>query len=87
MTFLDEKYGDSIRREKIESIYRLSGLQEGMLFHALYDTDGGAYIEQLSCDLKDPDIELIRKSWNQLIKNHSSLRSDFIMMCLEFPYR
>ena len=75
--FLDEKYEDSTQREKIESIYRLSGLQEGMLFHALYDTDGGAYIEQLSCDLRDADINLIRKSWNQLIENHSSLRSGF----------
>ena len=83
--FLDEKYGDTTRRNNIESIYRLSGLQEGMLFHALYDTDGGAYIEQLSCDLKDPDIELIRKSWNQLIVNHSSLRSGFYNDVFRIP--
>ena len=43
------------RRESIEGLYRLSGLQQGMLFHSLYDCEAGAYTEQLSCDLINPD--------------------------------
>src|ERR1022692_2222466 len=42
---------NSLKRAKdITSIYRLSGLQEGMLFHGLYDSSG-SYIEQFACDL------------------------------------
>ncbi len=59
------------------SIYRLSGLQQGMLFHGLYDSRAGAYTEQLSCDLVGPDLETIKKSWNIVLSRHSILRSSF----------
>ena len=36
----------SKKSEDIVSIYRLSGLQQGMLFHGLYDERSGGYIEQ-----------------------------------------
>ena len=65
------------KSKDISSIYRLSGLQQGMLFHGLYDENAGAYNEQLSCDLIDPDLELIKKSWGHIISRHSILRSGF----------
>src|SRR5688500_395305 len=30
--------------ENIAAVYRLSGLQQGLLFHSLYDKSGGAYV-------------------------------------------
>ncbi|MBK8549760.1 MAG: amino acid adenylation domain-containing protein [Ignavibacteria bacterium] len=75
--FLSEPFRGKTRRESVEELYKLSGLQEGMLFHALYDSRAGSYIEQLVCDLKDPQPEFIRKSWNHIIKSHSILRSGF----------
>ena len=50
------------RRESVEGLYRLSGLQQGMLFHALYDSRAGAYTEQLSCDLINPDLKLSERA-------------------------
>ncbi|HMQ70356.1 MAG TPA: amino acid adenylation domain-containing protein, partial [Ignavibacteria bacterium] len=75
--FLDEDYEGNSRRETLESIYRLSGLQQGMLFHALYDSESGAYTEQLSCYMNKPDMDILKKSWNYLLKDHSILRSGF----------
>ena len=68
----------------IEGLYRLSGLQQGMLFHALYDSRAGAYIEQLSCDLRSGS-EIISKSWNHVLNSHSILRSGFYYDVFSVP--
>ncbi|SKA37897.1 Methyltransferase domain-containing protein [Chitinophaga eiseniae] len=65
------------RQGQVEGIYRLSGLQEGMLFHGLYDKNNAAYIEQLGCDLDDPDIAVLQQSWNHLLNRYSVLRTGF----------
>ncbi|MGN7996499.1 non-ribosomal peptide synthase/polyketide synthase [Chitinophaga sp. 22308] len=65
------------RQGQVEGIYRLSGLQEGMLFHGLYDKHNAAYIEQLGCDLDDPDIAILEQSWNYLLGRYSVLRTGF----------
>ncbi len=63
--------------KKVQAIYRLSGLQEGMLFHGLYDGQQGAYIEQFSCDLSNLSLPAFIESWKQVISKHSILRSAF----------
>ncbi|MBK8549763.1 MAG: amino acid adenylation domain-containing protein [Ignavibacteria bacterium] len=75
--FMEAPYRGKPRRESAEGLYRLSGLQQGMLFHALYDSGVGAYTEQLSCELISPDLEIIKKSWNEVLRRHSILRSGF----------
>lgn len=65
------------RNRNIESIYPLSGLQQGMLFHGLYDQEAGAYINQFRCDLILPDLNAFEKSWDQILLKHSILRSGF----------
>ncbi|MEQ9627615.1 MAG: condensation domain-containing protein, partial [Roseitalea porphyridii] len=60
-----------------ESVYRLSGLQEGMLFHSLYDRGVRAYIEQFSSEVHGIRPDLLAKSWDQLMARHSILRSAF----------
>jgi amino acid adenylation domain-containing protein/non-ribosomal peptide synthase protein (TIGR01720 family)/FkbM family methyltransferase len=76
-TFLNEPLKGATRRDWIEGLYRLSGLQQGMLFHGLYDRRAGAYTEQLSCELKGPDLDAFKKSWDTVISRHSILRSGF----------
>ncbi|MBK8549759.1 MAG: non-ribosomal peptide synthase/polyketide synthase [Ignavibacteria bacterium] len=75
--FLEKPYRGIARKESVQGLYRLSGLQEGMLFHALYDSKAAVYIEQISCDLSGPDLEIFSNSWEHVLRNHSVLRSAF----------
>ncbi len=83
--FLSEKVDGKERRSAIEGLYRLSGLQEGMLFHGLYDTGIGAYTEQFVCDLAGLDMEVFKSSWAELLSRHSVLRSAFYVDAFSVP--
>ena len=64
---------------KIDYLHRLSPVQEGILFHDLYNPNSTAYISQLSIDfLTDLDIELFKLAWAKLIQNHTVLRLSLI---------
>ncbi|NLR67705.1 non-ribosomal peptide synthase/polyketide synthase [Chitinophaga varians] len=76
-TFLDAKVGAVARRTRISSLYRLTGLQEAMLFHALYDEHSNAYMEQFTCDLLHLNEPAFIQSWNLLLQRHTALRSGF----------
>ncbi|MEO6230171.1 MAG: non-ribosomal peptide synthase/polyketide synthase [Ferruginibacter sp.] len=75
--FLNKSFNGKKRSEQVEGLYRLSGLQQGMLFHGLYDDQSGAYIEQFKCDLVNANLDHLKNSWQQVLKNHSILRSGF----------
>ncbi|MBB6498037.1 non-ribosomal peptide synthase/polyketide synthase [Pedobacter cryoconitis] len=83
--FLDAEYNGAVRRTQLESMSRLSGLQEGMLFHSLYDDQAGAYSKQFSCELVAPDVDAYLNSWNYLLKRHSILRSGFYHDVFKIP--
>jgi len=83
--FLEESFNGKKRKDQVEGIYRLSGLQQGMLFHALYDDEVGAYIEQFTCDLLSPDLQVLTTCWQLVIKNHSVLRSGFYSDVFTIP--
>ncbi|HKH62399.1 MAG TPA: amino acid adenylation domain-containing protein, partial [Flavitalea sp.] len=83
--FVNESWQGKPRKESIESLYRLSGLQQGMLFHGLYDDGGAGYINHFWCDLIDPDLNNLNKSWNYILKRHSILRSGFYHDSLSIP--
>ncbi|MEO8173546.1 MAG: amino acid adenylation domain-containing protein, partial [Sediminibacterium sp.] len=83
--FLDESFNGVKRHESIDGLYPLSGLQQGMLFHGLYDGEAGAYINQLTCNLAGVNIELVIKSWNEILKRHTILRSAFYHDAFSVP--
>ncbi|MEO7585214.1 MAG: amino acid adenylation domain-containing protein, partial [Ferruginibacter sp.] len=89
--FLEQPLNGKKRRDSIEGLYRLSGLQQGMLFHGLYDSRAGAYTEQLSCDLKALSHEAFKKSFDFLIAKHTALRSGFyhaeFIIPVQFVYK
>ncbi|MEO6638262.1 MAG: condensation domain-containing protein, partial [Ginsengibacter sp.] len=76
-TMQAEPISGNTRKDQIEGLYPLSGLQLGMLFHGLYDEKAGAYFEQFSCDLIEVNTEVFTKSWDYILKSHSILRSAF----------
>ncbi|WP_190208459.1 non-ribosomal peptide synthetase, partial [Streptomyces fumanus] len=57
----------------------LSPLQEGLLFHALYDERArDVYLVQTTLDLAGPlDRKLLRASWQALLDRHPGLRAAF----------
>jgi tyrocidine synthetase-3 len=66
-------------KTKAEKIYPLSPLQEGMLFHKVYDDSSTAYFNQTEMDIEGIiDLELMGKSLNRLIERHDVLRTVFV---------
>jgi hypothetical protein len=73
------------KSKDISSIYRLSGLQQGMLFHGLYDEGTEAHKVQFKCDLLNVNPDLFIKSWTYIIKRHSILRTGFYYDAFSVP--
>jgi hypothetical protein len=63
----------------IEDILPLSPLQEGLLFHALYDETGvDVYVVQMRIELAGPlDAGALRSAAGALLRRHANLRAGF----------
>ena len=87
--FLGEPYANSIQKHYIENISRLTGLQQGMLFHGLYDegSAAGGYIEQVICDLTGLNREVLMVTWAAVLKHHNILRSAFYYDCFNITVK
>ena len=72
---------------KLEDILPLSPLQEGLLFHALYDTQGpDLYTVQVALDLQGPlDPGALRVAAEALLERHTNLRASFVHDGLSRP--
>jgi len=65
-----------IKNKNIESIYPLSHLQQGMLFHTLHEPELGVYFEQFCLTLAgNLDIKLFQQACIQVVKRHPVLRT------------
>jgi amino acid adenylation domain-containing protein len=72
--------------QNLEDIYRLSPMQQGMLFHTLYAPDSGAYFEQTLFSISgDLDVSAFERAWHQVVDRHSILRSSFVWEELDNP--
>jgi amino acid adenylation domain-containing protein/non-ribosomal peptide synthase protein (TIGR01720 family) len=67
-----------LTKQNIADIYPLSPMQQGMLFHTLYDQDSPAYFEQFYCIIEGELVyKHIEKAWNHLIDEHPVFRTVF----------
>jgi amino acid adenylation domain-containing protein len=65
--------------KNIEAIYPLSPMQEGMLFHSLYDRASRLYVEQLSWVARGRfDRAAFERAWQHAVDRHGILRSVFV---------
>src|SRR5215469_7362574 len=73
-------------KNNIEAIYPLSPMQQGMLFHTLYNATSGVYFEQLKIRLSgELDVHAFKHAWRQLIERHPVLRTHFVWQDLKEP--
>ncbi|MCW2917434.1 MAG: amino acid adenylation protein [Actinomycetia bacterium] len=65
----------------VESIYPLSPMQQGMLFHAFYTPEADVYVEQVSCVFEGAlDVDAFRWAWEETVRRHPVLRTSFHSM-------
>ncbi|WP_168381005.1 non-ribosomal peptide synthetase [Modicisalibacter radicis] len=67
-----------VAADQLLDLYPLSPLQQGMLFHGLYDTQDDAYLNQLRIEIEGLDAERFKAAWHQMLERHEILRSGFL---------
>ncbi len=71
---------------QIQSIFRLTPMQQGILFHSLLDQTSYAYFEQVSLTLNGLlEVELLDRSLSVLFERHEILRSNVFHVNIEEP--
>ncbi|MEH2290136.1 SDR family NAD(P)-dependent oxidoreductase [Nostoc sp.] len=77
---------DSKLLENIEDIYELTPVQEGMLFHCLFDSELSLYFFQHIFTLRgNLNIEAFEKAWQLVMDRHPILRTRFYWEEVENP--
>ncbi|HEY2738967.1 MAG TPA: condensation domain-containing protein, partial [Thermoanaerobaculia bacterium] len=80
---LDRLIGNDL---DVEDLYPLAPMQEGLLFHSLYNPGGGLYVEQFLATLEGPlDPHAFAAAWQRVIERHPALRTGFLWQELESP--
>ena len=85
---LDQDQLDRLRAgsDEIEDIYPLSPMQQGMLFHTLYDPTDALYFQQLSWAMQgELDVTAFQRAWAWVVERHPVLRSRVEWVGLEEP--
>src|SRR5262245_36750515 len=66
------------RTSDVEDSYPLSSLQQGMLFHSLWEKASGVDIQQYLIDLRETlDVGKFQRAWQRIIARHPVLRTSF----------
>ncbi|KJH86927.1 peptide synthase, partial [Pseudomonas fluorescens] len=63
---------------EVEDLYPLSPMQQGMLFHTLYEQQAGHYINQMRVDVQGLEVLRFRQAWQAATDAHDVLRSGFV---------
>nr|AID65225.1 nonribosomal peptide synthetase [Cystobacter fuscus] len=74
-----------IERSNIQNLVALSPMQEGFLFHSLYEP-GDAYFEQALLRVEGAlDVGCFERAWNELLRRHEALRTVFVVKNVPKP--
>src|SRR5882757_8782990 len=84
---IEPEQQDQDIQARVEEILPLSPLQEGLLFHALYDEAGpDVYTVQLVLGLEGPlEEEVLQAAAEALLRRHGNLRAFFLHEELSQP--
>lgn len=68
-----------LNSDNLEDLYPLSPMQQGMLFHTVYERESGTYFEQSVFTLEgELDVASFERAWQFVVDRHPILRSSFI---------
>jgi amino acid adenylation domain-containing protein/non-ribosomal peptide synthase protein (TIGR01720 family) len=63
----------------VDDAYPLAPMQQGMLFHSLFEQNTGVDLIQLSCRIEgNLQPQAFRQSWQQVLDRHPALRTSFL---------
>ncbi|MBS9394662.1 MAG: amino acid adenylation domain-containing protein [Dolichospermum sp. LBC05a] len=69
----------SQKNKNVESIYPLSPMQQGMLFHSIYAPDSRVYCNQTLITIcTDINVIAFKRAWEQVVERYSVLRTLFL---------
>ena len=71
-----------IGNDRVEDMYPLSSMQEGMLYHSVLADDSPVispvYVEQFACTITGPlDVDAFQHAWDTVVRRHAALRTAF----------
>jgi len=68
----------NLTKKDIESIYPLSPMQQGMLFHSLYNPESKTYLSQVQITLQgNLDLNAFQLAWQKIVDRHGIFRTCF----------
>ncbi|MFZ5526642.1 MAG: amino acid adenylation domain-containing protein [Pseudomonadota bacterium] len=74
--------------QRIDNIYPLVPMQEGLLFHSLLSPRGGGYLPQVVLTLEGPlDAERLKAAWQATMDRHPALRTSFHWKQRDRPFQ
>ncbi len=74
------------RGMEIEDLYPLSPIQQGLLFHSLYEPQLPVYVTQYTCVLDGHmDVTAFQQAWQHAVDRHPILRTSFVWEGLDDP--
>ncbi|MEM7782112.1 MAG: amino acid adenylation domain-containing protein [Planctomycetota bacterium] len=72
--------------ENVDDVYRLTPIQEGILFHSISEPESGVFVQQIEIDIVGlVKLDFLQKAWSELVENHSVLRTMFVWDGLDEP--
>lgn len=75
-----------MNRRNVESIYPLTPIQEGLLFHRLHHPESDLGFLQIRCLLKGKlEVDSFESAWSMVVKRHSVLRTSIHWEELDRP--
>ncbi|HEY6349470.1 MAG TPA: condensation domain-containing protein, partial [Candidatus Angelobacter sp.] len=70
----------------VEDIYPVSPMQQGMLFHGLYQPESQMYFIQVGCHFEQGfSVRAFQRAWEEVVGRHSVLRTNFLWEGLKEP--
>ncbi|UUN91055.1 non-ribosomal peptide synthase/polyketide synthase [Pseudomonas extremorientalis] len=71
--------GLALPSREVQDLYPLSPMQQGMLFHSLYQQGrDDIYVSQLRADIHGLDVPRFQLAWKQVLARHDMLRTGFV---------